>query len=80
MKEIGVDCTFTAGGRVRLRRVEIDGQWQSVEQGRQWVDGDGRHVLVMFRQQQVAEIVLSPATLTWELRQLRGPSRDVWAA
>jgi hypothetical protein len=80
MKEIGVDCTFTSDGQVRVRRIEIDGQWQAVEQGRQWLGDDGRHVLVMLRQQQVAEIVLHAASLTWELHQLRGPSRQIWAA
>jgi hypothetical protein len=79
MKAIGVDCTFTPEGDVRVRRVALDGQWQAVGQGRQWLDDDGRHVLIMFHEQRVAEILLRADTMRWELRQQRGASREIWA-
>ena len=44
---IEVDCTFDEDGRVRVRRVRLGRPWQAVEQGRQWADADGRHVLIM---------------------------------
>jgi hypothetical protein len=80
MKSIGVDCTFTVDGEVRVRRIEVEGRWEPVEQGRQWLADDGRHVLIMLRQQQVAEILLDGASLTWHLVQTRGPSRHIWTA
>ena len=64
---IGVECTFSKDGRCRVRRIQIDDNWVSVEQGRQWVDRQGRHVLVRIPGQPVQEILLKPDTLTWEL-------------
>lgn len=64
---IGVECTFGADGRVRVRRIEVDGRWLAVEQGRQWRDPAGRHVLVMVPGGQVRELLLRPETLGWEL-------------
>lgn len=71
-KRIGVDCLFSAGGTVQVQRVEINGQWQMVGQGRQWLDEDGRHVLIMLSTNQVRELVLRPDTLTWEMRARGG--------
>jgi hypothetical protein len=79
MKAIGVDCTFTLDGQVRVRRVEIDGRWHPVGQGRQWLDNDGRHVLIMLPEQRVVEIVLNAENMVWELRGRRGISRDILA-
>jgi hypothetical protein len=67
MTMIGVDCTFSPDGTVRVRRVEMGGQWQMVEQGRQWLDDYGRHVLVMLPGSQAREIILRPNTLAWEV-------------
>ncbi len=67
MKQISADCTFKADGAVRVRRVEIEGSWWSVEQGRQWVDEYGRHVLIMLSNNQVREIVLRTDSMTWEM-------------
>lgn len=64
---IGVDCSFAGNGTVRVQRVQVDGVWLGVEQGRQWLDINGRHVLVMLPGQQAREIVLRPDTLTWEM-------------
>lgn len=68
MKPISVDCIIAIDGRVSVRRIEIDGQWQAVEQGRQWTDDEGRHVLVMLPGQQVQEIVFRPERMNWILR------------
>jgi hypothetical protein len=71
---IEVDCTFDADGRVRVRRVRLGRPWQPVEQGRQWADADGRHVLIRLPAG-VHELLLRADTLTWELRQLPGVRR-----
>lgn len=71
---IEVDCTCEADGRVRVRRVRLGRPWQPVEQGRQWADADGRHVLIMLAGG-VHELLLRADTLTWELRELPGSRR-----
>ncbi len=70
---LSVECVFMADGRVRVRRVRLGASWHMVEQGRQWVDESGRHVLLMLPGEQVTEIVLSPQTLNWEIAPQRGP-------
>ena len=74
MEPIEVDCVFVADGTVRVRRIAVDGTWEPVEQGRQWLDDAGRHVLVMLHGREVREIVLDPATLTWQMQE--GPGRE----
>ena len=71
---VEVDCRFDEDGRVHVRRVRLGRPWQAVEQGRQWVDDNGRHVLVMLAGG-VRELVLRADTLTWELRELPGARR-----
>ncbi|MGD2076963.1 MAG: hypothetical protein PVH18_01170 [Chloroflexota bacterium] len=71
-KEIGVDCQFEIDGSIHVRRIFVDGRWQAVSQGRQWIDHLGRHVLVMFGSEQAREIRLQPDTMTWQLLPLRG--------
>jgi hypothetical protein len=73
MKTISVDCTFKADGSVRVRRVEIEGKWVSVGQGRQWVDGNGRHILIMLPNNQIRQITLRADTITWEMVTVSGP-------
>lgn len=68
MTPIGVECTFASDGAVRVRRVEISGQWLVVEQGRQWADEHGRHVLVMLPGKVVRELLLLPHSLTWQMK------------
>ena len=67
MADIGVDCLFGADGRLRIRRIEENGRWQAVEQGRQWQDEQGRHVLIMLPGQPVRELLLRADSLTWEV-------------
>lgn len=68
MKPIGVDCIFDPEGTVQVQRVLVGGQWQRVGSGRQWVDGHGRHLLVMFPDNQPQELLLRADTLTWALK------------
>ena len=77
MTTVGVDCVFSLNGSVRVRRVQINGKWQSVGQGRQWLDQYGRHVLVMNSGNEVREIILRPDTLTWELKPGRSDVKIV---
>ena len=74
MTSVGVECTFAQDGRIQIRRIELDGRWLAVEQGRQWQDQTGRHVLIMVPNEPVRELVLRPETLTWELRNGRAPT------
>lgn len=69
---IGVDCTFSSGGTVRVNRIKIGEKWRSVGQGRQWLDQYGRHVLIMLDGNEVREIVLRPDTMAWEMKGGRG--------
>lgn len=69
MQPISVECTFTADGRVQIRRIKQDTNWHSVGQGRQWADESGRHVLIMLHGQ-VQQLTLQPDTLTWHLQTL----------
>ena len=64
---IGVECEFAKDGRCHIKRIQINENWVPVEQGRQWVDRQGRHVLVRILGQPVQEIVLKPDTLTWQV-------------
>lgn len=71
MVKIGVACEFAEDGRVQVRRVQVEGQWHTVGQGRQWVDATGRHVLIMLHGETVREIVLHSGELHWELKPAR---------
>ncbi len=65
--QIGVDCVFAIDGAVRVKSVLVQGRWQEVEQGRQWQDENGRHVLIMLLSGQICEIVLNAHSLVWEM-------------
>lgn len=71
--EVGVECIFAEDGTVRARRIRLHGRWQAVEQGRQWRDENGRHLLVMLPTGQVYELLLRPHTLTWEVQPIPAP-------
>ena len=74
---VGVDCLIDQDGRVRVRRVQLDDQWLPVEQGRQWIDENGRHVLITVSGGDVQEILLSPRSLQWQLVPRSGGSQIV---
>lgn len=67
MKTVGVECRFTEDGAVQVRKVLLDGRWQSAGQGRQWLDANGRHVLIMLPGKDVREIIFRPDTMVWQL-------------
>ncbi len=68
--KVAVDCRFLADGAVQVRQVQIDGRWQSVGQGRQWLDEDGRHVLIMLPNDQIQQLTLRYDILAWEITPL----------
>ncbi|MFL7839437.1 MAG: hypothetical protein ACK2T4_01880 [Candidatus Promineifilaceae bacterium] len=72
---ITVDCTIGRNGRVWIHRVKFDDDWMMVDQGRQWQDENGRHVLIMRPGRQVEELLLSGETLRWEL--MARPGRQI---
>jgi len=73
MEQIGVDCIFEKDGAVRVRRITVADKWKGVEQGRQWLDETGRHVLIMLDGREVREIVLRSEELTWAMKARKGP-------
>lgn len=77
-QRIGVRCTFSENGRVRVQQIQIGDQWLPVGQGRQWQDENGRHILVMLPNNEVREVALRPDTLLWELLPGRGTTMR-WA-
>ena len=66
-KSIGGECKFEANGRIRVERIQLDSQWLPVGQGRQWLDENGRHLLIMLPNNQTRELLLQAGTLTWVL-------------
>ena len=64
MEKVAVECTFSPEG-VRVHRIRPAEQWLPVEQGRQWEDEAGHHVLVMVPGQQAQELLLQRETLSW---------------
>ena len=77
MKQIGVDCRFAIDGTIDVQRIYLDDKWIPVGQGRQWVDRDGRHVLIMLPENQPREIRLRPDTMNWEIRPIGGQNVQV---
>lgn len=73
-RPVEVDCHFEADGRVRVRRVRLDGRWWPAEQGRQGEDENGRFVLVMLAGGPVRRLRLDRETLRWTLEALPGES------
>ncbi len=63
----GVQCRFEQSGKLNIQKICLNGRWQSVEQGRQWRDDFGRHVLIMI-QNQTFTLTLLAHTLEWELK------------
>ena len=63
---------FCRGRAVQVRKVQLNGRWQSVGEGRQWMDENGRHVLVMLPGDEVRELVLQPGSLSWGLVEVGG--------
>lgn len=68
---IAVDGVFHEDGRVTVRRIKIGDSWVHVQQGRQWADENGRHVLVMIPGRDVEELLFSSRALHWQLEPKR---------
>ena len=68
---IEVDAIIARDGKANVKRLHLDGHWHPVEQGRQWQDEEGRHVLVML-DGGVHELLLRSRTLCWELHSRTG--------
>lgn len=69
-----VDVRFEEDGSVRPRRFKWDQTWMDVlDVGRQWVDTQGRHVLVMVPGQLVFELLMVRETLTWHVARAPDP-------
>ena len=69
-----VEARFESDGVVRPRRFTWGQSWIDVSDvGRQWVDDDGRHVLVMSGGLHAFELLLERESLTW--RVVRAPDR-----
>jgi hypothetical protein len=73
MKTVDVECSFDSGGKVSVRRIAIDGEWIGVEQGRQWRDEAGLHVMVLLAGSRPAELLLARDALTWQLKEGSAP-------
>ncbi len=72
METVAVDCRFAEDGAVQVRKVHLNGRWQSVGQGRQWLDEYGRHVLIMLPGEEVRELVLQAGALQWKMVEMGG--------
>lgn len=69
----GVDCRFETDGSLTIHKISLNGRWRKVEQGRQWRDDDGHHLLVMIGGQ-VFTLTLHAHTLQWDLAGRTGHS------
>lgn len=63
---VRVEARFDGEGRIHVRRVHWNGRWTSVEQGRQFNDADGQHVLILLAGRPYT-ITLLRESLTWRL-------------
>jgi hypothetical protein len=75
-RNVGVDCIFNEDGSIRVNRIMIDARWMAVEQGRQWVDQIGRHILIRLVDGTVQEICLRSDTMIWWITSIE--DRHSW--
>lgn len=75
MEPVAVDCQFNEDGALRVRRIRRQDTWIAISQGRQWQDDQGRHVLIMFDDRNVRELILNAQSLTWKLAPARSSDR-----
>lgn len=72
-KITGVDCRFETDGSLSIKKICQNDRWRSVEQGRQWRDDEGHHVLLMI-DGRVFTLTLNAHTLQWDLSRRLGRS------
>jgi hypothetical protein len=77
MKQIGVDFRFLIDGIMIVKRIQLDDQWLQIEQGRQWIDNSGRHVLVRLLDGKTGEILLDPETMIWQFKTKYGGQIEI---
>lgn len=77
MRAIGVEAVTAEDGTVQVHRVRISGKWRQASQGRQWLEPNGRHVLIMLEGREVHEIMLRSDTLMWQLVHSRADTTVV---
>ncbi|MEM7334596.1 MAG: hypothetical protein AAF490_21140 [Chloroflexota bacterium] len=75
--KVAIDCQISETGAVKVKKIKQGNRWVAVGQGRQWQDGNGRHVLIMLPTEEVWEIVLRPDTLIWEKSAAKFGHRSV---
>lgn len=74
---IEVDCRFLSNGIIQVRRIKHKDRWLPIEQGRQWTDQEGKHLLIRVGDASVQELLLRSDTLNWELRHVGSKSQHV---
>lgn len=63
-----VEVHFDIDGHIRPRRFSWNRNWLDVSDvGRQWMDSDGRHVLVMTGGRHTFELLLDAQDLAWRI-------------
>ena len=73
-----VEVRFDADGAVYPRRFTWQDAWLDVSDvGRQWLEPDGHHVLIMVAGRRTFELLLERSSLTW--RVVRAPEETTTA-
>lgn len=63
-----VEVSFDEQGRPRVRRFSWEGKMLPVTSvGRNWMDEDGRHLLVMAAGERIFELLLERSELRWRV-------------
>ena len=74
---VGLDAQIDASGNFCVRRIELDGRWLPVGQGRQWQDDAGHHIMIMTPDQDTRELILRVGSSRWELKPKRRFGRPI---
>ena len=77
MVPVAVECRFHKDGTVAVSNIQIGSRWVPIEQGRQWLDSDGRHVAIRQLDGTTAELILNPETLAWRYREIGSRSPKI---
>ncbi|MEW5867746.1 MAG: hypothetical protein AB1894_00605 [Chloroflexota bacterium] len=68
MEAVEVTARFDPTGKIFPQRLIWHGRtFDSIDTGRQWVEEDSYHILIMLPGEQVYELVFVPKELTWYL-------------
>lgn len=73
-----VEADFLPDGRVRPRAFTWQGRKQFVADiGRQWIEGQERHVLVMTDAHETFELCVTMPAMMWRVKAVGRPSAQV---